>query len=130
MVGKRQGWIAMTVIRSRTISAMAGNVVLHAVTTGKEGRSIGVATVNGKSGFFVGWLPVNGLHTFLKRIRFPKLPFPNDCPDNGSATNNRSNHDENSRGGLLHCGVLLCHVCGSGRSSSVNGTGDKNNAGC
>jgi hypothetical protein len=63
MVGKR---IAMTVIRSRTISAMSGNIVLHAVTTGEEGGSIGVAAVDGKSGLFVGWLPVDGLHTLLK----------------------------------------------------------------
>jgi hypothetical protein len=78
--------------------AEAGHVL---VTRRVERRRIGGhLTVGGEATVVLCGLPVDGLKAILKLSRRTELPFANNGPDDGTATDGRGEYDEDCSGGV------------------------------
>ena len=90
---------ATGVIRRVAIApAEAGHVL---VTRRVERRRIGgYPTVGGEATVVLCGLPVDGLKAILELSRWTELPFANNGPDDGTATDGRGEYDEDCSGGV------------------------------
>lgn len=76
----------------------AGHVL---VTRRVERRRIGGhPTVGGEATVVLCGLPVDGLKAILELSRRTELPFANNGPDDGTATDGRGEYDEDCSGGV------------------------------
>lgn len=62
-------------------------------------------------------LPVDGLEAILELRRRTELPFANDGPNNGAATDGRGEYDEDHNGSVGEAGSTKLTVVCAGRRS-------------
>jgi len=113
---RQRGKAATSIVCAAAVAPGEAQVV---VTRRVERRCIGGhPTVIGEAAVVFCGLPVDGLEAILKLSGGTELPFANDGPDDGAATDGRGEYDEDGDGGVREAGCTkLRIVCSRGRSS-------------
>lgn len=125
---KGRGASGKVVVRQRR-EAATGIVHAAAVAPGEaryvvvtrrvERRRIGGhPTVSGEAAVVLCGLPVDGLEAILELSGGTELPFANNGPDDGAATDGRGEYDKDCYGGVREAGCTKLSIACSSRGRS------------
>ncbi len=102
VVFRQRGKAATSIVRATAVAPGDAQVV---VTRRVERRRIGGhPTVSGEAAVVFCGLPVDGLEAIPELSGGAELPFANDGPDDGAATNGRGEYDDDCDGGAREAG--------------------------